>query len=147
MKRYRTLLFRTATRRAAVSLALMTAALATFGSSGGATPTLAAFHINLASSVPAKDSHVVAPVREIRLTFTGSVDVSKASVQLLDASSGAVAIEPLRAVPDSVRVAVARVPGNLAGGTYTVRWQAIAEDGAQGSGSFSFMYMPPAANR
>lgn len=123
-------------------LASVAVAVTTFGSRAAAEPALAFFHINLVSSVPAKDSHVMTAPREIRLTFSGTVDVTKASVQLLDASGKAVEVEPLRAVPDSARVAVSRVKGDLVGGTHTVRWQAIAADGAQGGGSFQFMYMP-----
>ena len=82
------------------------------------------------------------PVREIRLTFTGPVNVATASVEMLTADSKPIALDSLRAVVDSPRVAVARVPGTLAGGTYTVKWNAVAADGAKGSGSFSFMYMP-----
>jgi methionine-rich copper-binding protein CopC len=36
---------------------------------------------------------------------------------------------------------VAKIAGKLAGGTYTVRWRAVAADGAEGDGSFQFMYM------
>ena len=99
-------------------------------------------HIGLASSSPAKDSHVMTPVKEIRLTFTGPVNVATASVELVAADAKPVTLDSLRAVVDSPRVAVARIPSTLAGGTYTVKWKAVAADGANGSGSFSFMYMP-----
>ena len=99
-------------------------------------------HISLASSSPTKDSHVMTPVKEIRLTFTGPVNVAAASVELTSADNKAVPLDSLRAVVDSPRVAVTRIPGTLAGGTYTVKWKAVADDGASGSGSFSFMYMP-----
>ena len=99
-------------------------------------------HIGLASSTPAKDSHVMTPVKEIRLTFTGPVNVATAGVDLLSADGKPVALDSLRAVVDSPRVAIAKIPGTLAGGTYTVKWKAVAADGANGSGSFNFMYMP-----
>lgn len=99
-------------------------------------------HIGLASSVPAKDSHVTAPLREIRLTFTGPINVTKAGVELVSADGKNVPLDSLRAVPDSARVAVARVAGTLAQGMYTVRSNAIAADGSAGKGSFNFMYMP-----
>lgn len=98
-------------------------------------------HIRLVSSSPAKDAHVMTPVREIRLTFSGKIAVSTASVQLLAADSTRVKIGALAAVSDSDRVAVAKVSQPLKNGTYTVQWKAIAADGAAGSGSFSFMYM------
>lgn len=85
----------------------------------------------------------MSPLKEIRLTFTGTIDVSKASVELTAADSSKVALQPLRQVPDSNRVAVAQVTGALKDGTYTVRWKAMAADGAAGSGSFNFMYMAP----
>lgn len=98
-------------------------------------------HIGLASSVPAKGAHLMTTPTEIRLTFTGPVDVAKAGVELLTADSTRVALDPLRAVADSPRVATARITGALAGGTYTVTWRAVARDGAEGAGSFTFMYM------
>lgn len=101
----------------------------------------AARHIRLVSSSPAKDAHVMTPVREIRLTFSGKIDVSTASVELMAADSARVKVSALAAVPDSERVAVAKVSEPLKNGTYTVQWKAIAADGAAGSGSFSFMYM------
>lgn len=126
----------------------LTLALAVVGAAAIATsvrPALATIapHIGLASSTPAKDSHIMTPVKEIRLTFTGPVDVAKASVEMVSTTNVKVPLDSLRAVADSPRVAFARIPGTLAGGTYTVKWTAVAADGANGSGSFNFMYMPP----
>lgn len=108
-----------------------------------ASISAAAVHIGLASSVPAKDAHVMKAPTELRLTFTGTIDVSKATVELRGADSAKVALGPLAAVPDSARVAIVKINGPLKGGTHTVRWTAVAADGAQGSGSYSFMYMAP----
>ena len=100
------------------------------------------FHIGLASSVPAKDSHVTTSLKEIRLTFTGRIDVTKAGADLLTADGKTVALDSLRAVVDSPKVAVVHVVGPMTAGNYTVKWRAVAADGANGSGSFGFMYMP-----
>lgn len=59
------------------------------------------------------------------------------------ADSASVSLSPLESVAESSRVAVARITGKLVGGSYTERWHAIAADGAEGNGSFSFMYMAP----
>ncbi len=109
-----------------------------------ATNAFAARHIGLSGSSPAKDSHVMTTLREIRLAFTGPVDVTKASVELVGADNKAVSLDTLRAVADSPRVAVAKLIGAVPSGTYTVKWKAVAADGANGSGSFDFMYMAPA---
>ena len=130
-------------RRAGFSVvAAVTVLVAVFGATSPLSAVGAAWHIGLASSVPAKDAHVMKAPSEIRLTFTGPVDVKKAGIELVDSASKSVATDSLRAVADSSRVAVAKITGRLVGGTYTVRWKAIAADGAAGSGSFSFMYMP-----
>jgi methionine-rich copper-binding protein CopC len=100
------------------------------------------FHIGLASSQPAKDSHVTTPLKEIRLTFTGRVDVANAGLDLLMPDSKAIALDSLRAVVDSPKVAVARVAGDIKAGSYSVKWHAVAADGATGSGAFNFMYIP-----
>lgn len=107
------------------------------------SPLAAALHIGLASSVPAKDAHLMTAPTEIRLTFTGRVDVAKAGLELLGPGSTPVATDPLRAVADSDRVAVAKITGKMTSGSYTVKWKAVAADGAAGSGSFTFMYMAP----
>lgn len=98
-------------------------------------------HISLVSSSPSKDGHVMTPPKEIRLTFSGPVDVTKASVVMLGAGNKAISLDSLRAVVDSPRVAVAKVLGTVPAGNYTVKWTAVAADGADGSGSFGFMYM------
>ena len=98
-------------------------------------------HIRLVSSNPAKDSHVMSPVREIRLAFSGKIAVATASVELLAADSSRVKLGALTAVSDSDHVAVAKVTETLKNGTYTVQWKAVAADGAAGTGSFNFMYM------
>ena len=122
--------------------------VALFGVTSGAvasvfavTAVAAPAHIGLASSVPAKDSHLMSAPTEIRLTFTGPIDVAKAGVELLTSDAKPVALDSLRAVADSPRVAVARIMGAMAGGNYTVKWNAVARDGAEGTGSFGFMYM------
>ena len=133
-------------RRIAATCALVAASvLAVVVPTGAVTQALAAVHINLSSSMPAKDSHVTTPLREIRLRFSGTVDVTRAHVRLLASDGRAVALGTLTAVADSSTVAVSRVSGTLAPGTYTVEWDAVAADGAQGEGAFNFMYMPTPA--
>lgn len=111
------------------------------------SPLAAALHIGLASSVPAKDAHLMTAPTEIRLTFTGKVDVAKAGLELLGPGGTLVATDPLRAVAESNRVAVAKITAKMTSGLYTVKWRAVAADGAQGSGSFTFMYMAPKESR
>jgi methionine-rich copper-binding protein CopC len=128
-------------RSRSISRSGSSALLAILAAALMASPLIAALHIGLASSVPAKDAHVMTAPTEIRLTFTGPIDVAKAGIEFVGPDSGQVSTSPLRAVPDSARVAVAKITGRLAGGTYTVKWKAVAADGAPGSGSFTFMYM------
>ncbi len=131
-----------ATRRLGRFAALSGFALGAIALTSPAISTLgAAVHIGLASSVPAKDAHLMTAPTEIRLTFTGPIDVSKAGVELVTSDAKPVALDSLRAVTDSPRVAVARITGTMAGGNYTVKWNAVARDGAKGAGSFAFMFM------
>lgn len=101
----------------------MTIVLATFAAVLVASPLLAALHIGLASSVPAKGAHLMTAPTEIRLTFTGPIDVKKAGIELVGSDSGLVPTAPLQGVADSIRVAVAKITGKLIGGTYTVKWR------------------------
>lgn len=103
-------------------------------------------HIELIGSTPKEGGHVMSPVREIRLSFDGPIDVSKASVQLRAADRSLVPLGAMAAT-DSNHVAVAKVNGTLKSGNYTVQWKAVAEDGADGSGAFTFMYMAPKAKK
>lgn len=52
---------------------------------------------------------------EIRLTFTGPVDVTRASVELVAGDKKLIGLDSLRAVADSPRVAVARIASPLPG--------------------------------
>jgi methionine-rich copper-binding protein CopC len=104
-------------------------------------PSSALPHIALVSSTPAKGAHVMTAPSEIRLTFSGTIDVAKAGLELASADGKTVALDSLRAVVDSPNVAVAKITGKLASGTYKVKWNAVAADGAKGSGDFSFKYM------
>lgn len=104
-------------------------------------PANAYRHISLVSSTPTKDAHVMTAPREIRLTFSGTIDVAKASLELTAADGKTVTLEALRAIVDNSMVAVAKITGKLVSGTYTAKWNAVAADGAKGSGDFSFMYM------
>lgn len=123
------------------ALFVFTVAAAAVMTSPMAATLAAAVHIGLASSVPAKDAHLMSAPTEIRLTFTGPIDVSKAGVELLASDGKPVGLDSLRAVADSPRVAVAKITGALAAVNYTVKWNAVARDGAKGTGSFGFMYM------
>ena len=135
-----------ASRRRLVSLAGAGAIVVTLAllsqSPSEASPLNSLFHIGLASSIPAKDAHVMTTPKELRLTFTGVVNVATAGVELAAADGKKVALDSLRAVPDSNKVAVAKITGALTKGTYTVTWRAKAADGANGTGTYNFMYMP-----
>ncbi len=110
------------------------------------SPFRAVLHLSLAYSVPAEDSHQTTAPAEIRLAFTGPVDVSRVEIELLGPDKRPVALKPPRAVDRYPHLAVAAIPVKLMpGGNYTVRWRAVAADGDPASGYFRFMYMPPAA--
>lgn len=121
--------------------------LAVFVGGLAVSPLAAALHIGLSSSVPAKGAHLMTAPKEIRLTFTEPIDVAKAGVELMKQDASPLALDALRAVTDSPRVAVAQISGTMTGGAYTVKWKAVARDGATGSGSFAFMLMLPSEPR
>jgi putative copper export protein/methionine-rich copper-binding protein CopC len=107
-----------------------------------ARPSTALAHDGLVRSVPAKDAHLSAAPRSLRLTFTNAPQLRFARIQLFAPNESGVALGALRV--DSVRTVVADIAGPLAGGVYTVAWQIMGADGHPVRGRFTFIIAPGA---
>ena len=101
-------------------------------------------HGALRRSEPADAAHLNVAPREVRLTFTESVELDFARLAL-SGPNGPVELGPLALAPDSGTVLVARVAGGLAAGAYTIAWQVAGEDGHPVRGQIRFMIAPGAA--
>lgn len=100
-----------------------------------ALPAAALAHGLLRSSSPAAQSVLMSPPREIRLTFTEAPELTFTRIRLVG-SAGEILLGPLEILPQ--KVAVAKIPGELAPGVYRVEWRTAGADGHPVSGQFPF---------
>jgi copper transport protein len=113
-----------------MKLALVIATLAAL-----ALPASAFAHASLVKETPTFKQELKAPPRKIVLQFDQTVDALPKAIEVLTPDGKNVAGKP-RAVP-SQRELVASLP-RLPKGPYTVRWQALSNDGHIVSGVYTF---------
>jgi copper resistance protein C len=100
-------------------------------------PGLALAHAELATVTP-KDKSTVQGTPAIKMTFTEPLDPSKSSITLVD-SGGAVVEGTSTATPGASKTMTFTVNGDLAPGTYTIRWtSSSADDGDIARGTTTF---------
>ncbi|MFL5298152.1 MAG: copper resistance protein CopC [Phenylobacterium sp.] len=97
----------------------------------------AAAHARLITGSPKAGTTVAAP-KELRLTYSESLDLSGSTVKVADAKGAAVATGPLALDPKNKRIAVVPVTGKLGAGAYHVSWTMKTEDGHTTDGDFGF---------
>jgi len=92
-------------------------------------------HAILASAVPAAGQVVQGPEVSIRLRFNSRIDGKRSRV-LLVAPDGATSVLPVadQSAPDSLETAA----NKLKTGSYTIRWQVLANDGHITRGEIPF---------
>lgn len=101
-------------------------------------PTVALGHANLDTSIPAADSLLATPPRELTLTFTEPVDLTGVTISAVDESGEPVSLAPPRLDPaNNRRVLVSSDDFSI--GAYTISWtNRSSTDGHTLSGSFAF---------
>jgi copper transport protein len=114
-------------RRAAATGAAVAAALA--------VPAMASAHTTLVKTVPSFQERVAASPRVVRLAFTEAVDPVALSLRVYSAGGRLVSGKP-HLMPGGL--AVEAPLQRLGRGGYTVRWQALANDGHTSAGVFTF---------
>ncbi len=124
--------------RLAAGLALGLALLA-------AWPAALAAHQRLVSSEPARDAHLSAAPRELRLVFYEPVELTFTRVELFGPGNTSVALGRARLAPDSARVVIVPIDGPLIAGTYRVQWRGAGADGHPVRGEFAFTIAPGAS--
>lgn len=110
-------------------------AAATPSSSNGARPP---FHLALKRAEPGINDTVAASPKQLKLWFTETVAAPTTSVRLVNAQSEALKVGDVSVESAPLSPAIVTVPENLAAGTYTVMWRAMADDGHPSTGKFSF---------
>ncbi|MFD1829043.1 copper resistance CopC/CopD family protein [Streptomyces desertarenae] len=122
---------------------LLLAAAGVLGLLGGAAP--AAAHAALSGSSPEQGAVVGAAPREVTLTFTESVSLSRDSVRVLAPDGERVDTGNPSERPSGgtgFRYGVG-LRGGLADGTYTVAWRAVSADSHPIAGGFTFSVGAP----
>ncbi|HEY7132712.1 MAG TPA: copper resistance protein CopC [Candidatus Limnocylindrales bacterium] len=100
-------------------------------------PSLAVAHAELDTVTP-KDKSTVEGTPTIKMTFTQALDPAKSSITLVD-SGGAIIDGSSAATPGASKTMTFTPNGDLAPGTYTIRWtSASAEDGDIARGTTTF---------
>lgn len=119
------------------------ALVATYVAIAALTPSRALAHTTLERSLPAKNAHLAEAPRDLRLRFSGPIEMVFTRLRLLGPDSVEIALGDLRL--DSARTVVAPIRGPLSAGTYAVIWQIAAADGHPIRGRYSFTIAPGAA--
>jgi methionine-rich copper-binding protein CopC len=94
-------------------------------------------HARLISGTPKAGSTGPAP-KQLKLTYSESLDLSGSSVKVSGPGGGAVATGPLALDPKNKRVVVVPLSATPAAGAYKVNWSMKTEDGHTTSGDFGF---------
>ena len=108
-------------------------------------PVPAHAHTELRESTPADSARLGAVPPEIRLRFSGPVELTFTTIELIGPDGRPIPLDQPRHPGDSAAIVVARVGPLAAPGTYTVRWRTAAADGHPLTGSFIFVVEPGAA--
>ena len=95
-------------------------------------------HLALRSSIPAADAEVSEAPGEVRLIFTETPQLEATTIRLADGSSKLVPSTETAADGKDPREIFIRPQAELAPGSYTVHWRAIAQDGHAVNGDFGF---------
>lgn len=102
------------------------------------TPATAWAHADLISSTPGYGDRLPAAPAEVRLTFSGPIDLTGARLTLQRKGSGPrQTLHPVLAVPDRKVVSVS-LPAALTDGSYTMVWFFLGKDGHLMGGEVPF---------
>lgn len=107
-------------------------------------PQLGLAHLGLRRSSPSHGAHLAAAPRELRLTFTESVEAAVARLRLMGPSGAVIPLSAIRQPGDSAELLVTDVLGPLVGGVYQLEWQVVGKDGHPVRGTVSYVVAPGA---
>ncbi len=101
----------------------------------------ASAHAFIDHCTPEVGSTNAQPPKEVRCVFTAAVDARQAKLAVYDASNNRVDNNDLKADPadrDAKTLVVTLNTTKISGGLYTVKWEAVAEDGDKTDGQWQF---------
>jgi copper transport protein len=103
------------------------------------TPAAAWAHAELVSSDPGYGDRLAAAPAEVRLEFSGAMDLTGARLSLQRKGGRTEALQPRLSTPDR-RVVSVPLPRSLAGGNYTMVWFFLGSDGHLMGGEVPFSF-------
>lgn len=106
------------------------------------TVSPAAAHTEVDATVPGDGARVTAPLQQVQVTFTGPVAASGARLVLRAPDGSAVPAGGLEVAERALRLPLPE--GLPTPGEYRGTWRVVSRDGHPLSGTFSFVYAPPA---
>jgi len=116
-----------------------------FSVAGAAALMLAAgpafAHAKLLSEVPAAEDSTAAqpaPLTEIRLVFSETLNLAFSKVLVTDSSGKEVALGASALDPNDSKVLVVPLTATLPAGEYKVDWTAVSDDGHKSTGAYVF---------
>jgi methionine-rich copper-binding protein CopC len=116
----------------------LSVAFASVASLGFTAQALA--HAHLDSSTPAADATVTSP-SELDLKFSEELNLKFTGIKLAGPHASEVKLgEPT--LMDGDKTLMVPISGTVPGGTYTVNWHALSQDGHKTQGSFTFTVKP-----
>jgi methionine-rich copper-binding protein CopC len=100
-------------------------------------------HAKLVSEVPAAVDAATpvptpAPLTELRLVFSESLNLAFSKLKLTDATGKDVTLGALALDPKDDKTLLAPLTGTLPVGDYTVDWTAVSADGHKTTGTYTF---------
>jgi copper resistance protein C len=121
---------------------LVTAAVIAAAAAVVSTGSPALAHNSLTKAVPAKNATVKEAPAKVELSFLQKVDATQLTIEVLDAQEQKV---PSDAPEADGKKGVLALTGDLANGTYTVKYSVVSEDGHPVKGSYKFTVDAPVA--
>ena len=113
--------------------------VALMGLASVAAMSTAAFaHPKLMSSTPAENATVAAAPSEIRIMFNENLESSLSGGDLLNKTGKKIETGKAATDPTDKKQLVIPIVGQLADGTYTVDWHAVAADSHRIKGQYTF---------
>lgn len=105
-------------------------------------PQLVWAHAHVGTSTPAKDAVVKSTPAKVTLTLTEGLEGAFSSLTLVDAAGKVVSTGKSALAPDDNKTLVLPIGKELPAGAYTVKWQALSQDGHKTQGTWSFTIKP-----
>lgn len=105
-------------------------------------PQMVLAHAHVGTATPAKDAIVKSTPASVTLTLTEGLEGAFSSLTLFDASGKAVPTEKSALAPGDNKTLVLPIGKTLPAGVYTVKWQALSQDGHKTQGDWSFTIKP-----